>query len=71
MPIAIDPVMLKLLNFKSNQFGGDANGFLLPAISGTPGVTVNPDTCAVGLNSGRVLDQPSGQIYRRSVHYQL
>src|ERR1700704_938373 len=41
VPIAIDPVMLKLLNFKSNQFGGDANGFLLPSIAGTPGVTVD------------------------------
>src|ERR1700730_7709536 len=61
VPIAIDPVMLKLLNFKSNQFGGDANGFLLPAIPGTPGVTVNPDTCAVGLNSGAFLISRPGK----------
>ena len=52
VPISIDPVILKLLNFKSNQFGGNANGYLIPSIAGTPGVTVNPDTCAVGLNSG-------------------
>ncbi|GAC1672053.1 MAG: hypothetical protein PVS2B2_04050 [Candidatus Acidiferrum sp.] len=35
----IDPVVLALLNFKSNQFGGDANGFLIPTIPGTPGGT--------------------------------
>jgi hypothetical protein len=28
---SIDPVVFKLLNFKSNQFGGPANGFLYPA----------------------------------------
>src|SRR5882724_10097577 len=28
---AIDPVVLKLLNFKSNQFGGATNGFLIPS----------------------------------------
>ena len=61
MPIAIDPVMLKLLNFKSNQFGGDANGFLLPSIAGTPGVTVDPDTCSVGLNSGAFLISRPGK----------
>src|SRR5712692_3828379 len=31
VPITIDPVMLKLLNLKSDQFGGDANGYLLPS----------------------------------------
>jgi hypothetical protein len=31
---AIDPVVLKLLNFQSNQFGGTSNGFLIP--SGNP-----------------------------------
>jgi carboxypeptidase family protein/TonB-dependent receptor-like protein len=61
VPIAIDPVVLKLLNFKSNQFGGDANGFLLPSIPGTPGITVNPDTCAVGLNSGAFLINSPGK----------
>jgi hypothetical protein len=30
----IDPVVSKLLNFKSNQFGGTSNGFLIP--SGNP-----------------------------------
>jgi hypothetical protein len=27
----IDPVVLKLVNFKSNQFGGATNGFLIPS----------------------------------------
>jgi Carboxypeptidase regulatory-like domain/TonB dependent receptor len=34
----IDPVVLKLLQFKSNQFN-DPNGYLIPSISGTPGST--------------------------------
>ena len=51
VPITIDPVLQSLLNFKSDQFGGDANGFLLPSLAGTPGVTVDPDTCSVGLNT--------------------
>ena len=41
-PIApgdIDPVILKLLQFKSNQFG-DANGFLIPSV-GTPNLNPN------------------------------
>jgi len=52
-PIVIDPVISKLLNFKSTQFGGDANGYLIPSLPGTPGgVTVNPDTCAAtGVNT--------------------
>jgi hypothetical protein len=28
---SIDPVVLKLLNFKSNQFGGTTDGFLIPS----------------------------------------
>lgn len=35
---AIDPVILKLLQFKSNQFN-DPNGYLIPSIPGTPGTT--------------------------------
>src|SRR5450432_235363 len=52
VPIAIDPVILSLLNFQSNQFG-DPNGFLFPGV-GNPanaGVVVDPDTCSVSLNS--------------------
>src|SRR5450432_3976944 len=52
VPIAIDPVIVSLLNFQSNQFG-DPNGFLFPGV-GNPanaGVVVDPDTCSVSLNS--------------------
>jgi carboxypeptidase family protein/TonB-dependent receptor-like protein len=44
-PIApgdIDPVILALLNFKSNQFG-DPNGFLIPSV-GTPNLDPNKTT---------------------------
>ncbi len=34
----IDPVVLKLLNFKSNLFN-DPTGYLIPSIPGTPGTT--------------------------------
>jgi hypothetical protein len=51
----IDPVSLKLLNAKGSQFGGNANGFLIPSLPGTPGVTVafNPatGTCSTSVNS--------------------
>ena len=50
-PIAIDDVTLALLNVKSNQFGGDANGFLIPSLPGTPGVTVDPNTCNASVNT--------------------
>jgi hypothetical protein len=33
----IDPVILKLLNFQSNQFGGTTNGFLIPSSDPTTG----------------------------------
>lgn len=29
--VGLDPVSVKLLNFKSNQFGGTSNGFLIPS----------------------------------------
>jgi len=51
VPIVIDPVISKLLNFKSNQFGGDANGDLIPSLPGTAGVTVNPSTCTPSINT--------------------
>jgi len=35
----IDPVVLALLNFKSDQFGSSPGGFLIPSIPGTPGGT--------------------------------
>jgi hypothetical protein len=61
VPISIDPVMLSLLNFQSNQFGGDPNGFLIPSLSGTPGVTVDPDTCAVNVNSAPFIISRTGK----------
>jgi Carboxypeptidase regulatory-like domain len=52
---SIDPVALALLNFKSNQFGPGAGGFLFPSVPGTPGVAVtfNPTTgtCTYAVNS--------------------
>src|SRR6267378_972027 len=39
-PITIDPVIVSLLQFKSNQFD-DSGGYLIPSIPGTPGVSVN------------------------------
>ena len=35
----IDPVALKLLNLKGNQFGAGPGGYLIPTIPGTPGGT--------------------------------
>ena len=56
---AIDPVASALLNAKSNQFGGDSNGFLIPSLPGTPGVivTFNPatGTCSTSVNSAQLL----------------
>lgn len=49
----IDPVVLALLNAKSNQFGGATSGLLIPSVAGTPGVVVDPKTCAPAINSGQ------------------
>ncbi len=38
-PAQIDPVALKLLNLKGDQFGGGLGGYLIPTIPGTPGTT--------------------------------
>jgi hypothetical protein len=35
--VQIDPVALKLLNFKSDQFGNTPGGYLFPSVPGTPG----------------------------------
>ena len=51
-PLAgIDPVVLKLLQFKSNQFGNNVGGYMIPSLPGTPGVTVNAVNCQVSLNT--------------------
>ncbi|MBZ5664771.1 MAG: TonB-dependent receptor [Acidobacteriia bacterium] len=60
VPITIDPVMVALLNLKSNQFGGDANGYLLPSLPGTPGVNVDSN-CNVSLNSAQLIISKPGK----------
>jgi len=57
----VDPVVLKLLNFKSSQFGGDANGYLIPSLPGTPGVSINPSTCAVSVNTAPFIFARAGR----------
>jgi hypothetical protein len=61
VPITIDPVTLKLLNFKSNQFGNSGSGFLYPSVPGTAGVAVNPDTCFVSLNTAPFIVSRTGK----------
>ena len=61
VPITIDPVTQALLNFKSNQFGNSGSGFLYPSLPGTPGVTVNPDTCFVSLNTAPFITSRPGK----------
>src|SRR6266481_1393090 len=59
-PITIDPVIVSLLQFKSNQFD-DSGGYLIPSIPGTPGVSVNADTCQVTLNSAPLIVSKPGK----------
>jgi hypothetical protein len=60
--INIDPVVSKLLNFKSTQFGGDANGYLIPTLPGTAGVTVDPaNHCAVSINTAPFIVAHAGR----------
>ena len=62
VPLAgIDPVVLKLLQFKSNQFGNTTGGYLIPSLPGTPGVSVNPVTCQVTLNSAPFVVSRTGK----------
>jgi hypothetical protein len=55
----IDPVALALLNAQGSQFGSPANGFLIPSLPGTPGVTVtfDPKTnlCSTTVNSATLI----------------
>src|SRR6266446_3136050 len=57
----IDPVISKLLNFKSDQFGGDPNGFLLPTILGMPGVSGYPSTASPVVNTGAFIRSKPGK----------
>lgn len=62
VPLAtIDPVVLKLLQFQSNQFGNNVGGYMIPSLPGTPGVTVNPDNCQVSLNSAPFVVSKTGK----------
>ena len=62
VPLAtIDPVVMKLLMFQSNQFGNTTGGYLIPSLPGTPGVTVNPSTCQVSLNSAPFVVSRTGK----------
>ncbi|PYT77245.1 MAG: hypothetical protein DMG40_23950 [Acidobacteria bacterium] len=62
MPLpGIDPVVLKLLQFKSNQFGNTTGGYLIPSLPGAPGVSVNPVTCQVTLNSAPFVVSRTGK----------
>jgi hypothetical protein len=60
VPITIDPVIVKLLQFKSNQFS-DRSGYLIPALPGTPGVTVDPHSCQVTLNTAPFIVSKPGK----------
>jgi hypothetical protein len=60
-PGQIDPVVAKLLSFQSSQFG-DSGGFLIPTVAGTPGVTVDPNTCKATVNTGKFALSRPGQF---------
>ena len=49
-PNQIDPVVLALLNAKSAQFGGDANGHLIPSVGTNPGISYISGTCQPAVN---------------------
>jgi hypothetical protein len=61
-PITMDDVTLALFNLKSNQFGGDANGFLFPSLPGTPGVSVDPATCNATVNTAPFIISKPGKF---------
>jgi hypothetical protein len=61
IPITIDPVMSSLLNFQSDQFGSSPGGFLFPSLPGTPGVTVDPDTCIPSINTAPFIISKPGR----------
>ena len=57
----IDPVVSKLLNFKSNQFGGASNGFLIPSS--------NPATGAFAISTpGKYTDDQFTTDWDREFH---
>jgi hypothetical protein len=58
----IDPVVLKLLNFKSSQFGGGAGGFLIPSGAGTPGVNCVNGQPTTAPNTGSFVTSSTGRF---------
>lgn len=63
VPISIDDVSLALLNLKSNQFGGDANGYLIPSLPGTPGVSIlDTTTCNAVVNTAPFIISKPGKF---------
>jgi Carboxypeptidase regulatory-like domain len=70
-PIAIDDVTLALLNVKSNQFGGDANGYLIPSLPRYTGRNRRSHHMQCQLENGSFHHQQAGQVHRRPVLYQL
>jgi hypothetical protein len=61
-PTKIDPVIVKLLNFKSNQFGGNAGGFLIPSGAGTPGVNCVGGQPTTAPNTGSFVTSSPGRF---------
>jgi len=58
----IDPVIVKLLNFKSNQFGSGAGGFLIPSGAGTPGVNCVNGRPTAAPNTGSFVTSSPGRF---------
>jgi hypothetical protein len=57
----IDPIVLNLLNFKSNQFGGAGGGYLIPTLPGTAGYTTSPGS-APSINSASFVYSSPGRF---------
>lgn len=60
-PSQIDPVVLNLLNAKGTQFGGDANGHLIPSVGNNPGISYAPGTCQPTVNLAPLAVSKPGQ----------
>jgi hypothetical protein len=58
----IDPVVLALLNFKSNQFGAAAGGFLIPSGNATPGVGCVGGVPTTPPNTGPFVTSSTGKF---------
>ena len=63
----IDPVVLALLNVKSNQFGGAGGGYLIPSIPGTAG-TLAP---FVYSSPGTFTDDQFTTTWEKSFHHEV